>query len=102
MSDDTVRWGVTITLNGKRERAYMHNKLFSSMSRQAAMSWASAYTDLDQARIVKLTRKKKPRVAARLEFICSAQCALAGGEATDWLKDRPSKRVRITLEELAK
>ena len=104
MSDETVRWVVTYLdastvawRQRRREQAW-------SRTRSGAMRRASEYPDAAEARIVKLRRKKKPRVVAKVVWVGNS----AGGQSIT----RPEFQgillsamksyhsVRVTVEEL--
>lgn len=73
-----VKWGVTVLENGKRARVMDGDRVWSSTSRHGALSFAGAWGDDAEARIVKLTSKPKgwqpietaPKGAYVLVWLC--------------------------------
>ena len=112
MSDERVRWGVTVKLSeapdSKRIRVSDGENVLWWHYRREAMQMAGRHVDWQEARIVRLARKKKPRVVRRL--VHEITPSGTGGwidsdramiERSEFLKHSFGKRVVLILEELA-
>lgn len=109
-SEPKVRYGVTITADLGTSRIRGHCLGIRSWSRRNdALGIAAKYPDECEARIVKLTRKAKPKVVAKhvTEQDIYDSCICCGANNTSWtlrrkwIVERTGKRVRVTLEELS-
>jgi len=112
MSEERVRWGIKAKLYTNKPHVRMLG-LGPFSERRMALIEAGKLENVYEARIVKLTRKKKPRVVAREMWEGTAQYVY--GDATrivstvvfgqavqsDFISKRLGRRIRVILEELA-
>lgn len=96
--EPTVQWTYSFECNGVRTRS--HSRYLSEELALYAASQSPGPFGRTAFRIVKLTRKAKPKVVAKLVLNCTADRGTGLGRVSDWRDDRHGKRIRITLEEL--
>lgn len=114
MSAPTVRWGVTTDLDGQRVRMSNGGKPASWSLKQLALQEAAdeaLRTPERDPRIVKITRKAKPKVVAKTvaTYASSGNCICCdqadgyaeAGKIYRALRAAAGKRVRITIEDLS-
>jgi hypothetical protein len=105
-----VRWSVSGLFDGESEprRLARHCLLPAASRMEAIRVAATCFTEVDAIRIVRLTRKVKPKVVARL--VQKITPTGTGGwidsdgsmvERSAFLKRSFGKRVRLIFEELA-
>lgn len=109
MSAPTVRWGVRITLGDERVRVTENHKPLAGTFQEALDAMAVFHER--EPRLVKLTRKTKPKVVTKKVFTymegvgweCDGKPDFKGsvtGAIDDFLTAKYRKPVRLTLEEL--
>lgn len=111
-----VQWDVKFLPSGFEDKPENYRRALVKLapSRSAALRYASEFSDDAKARIVKITRKSRPKVVAKLTF--TAQFSDVSFEPTlrpldkdrdrvrDWINTRMGKMggkmLRCTYEEL--
>lgn len=100
-----VQWDVKFLPSGFEDKPENYRRCLKPCSRSSALRYASEFGDDANARVVKITRKPRPKAVAKLSFIDTVVrnpqdlVGFEGLETYKWMKERIGKRVRLTLEE---